>query len=479
MMGGAELAGMPMVELLRAQERASIEHVLDKVASGLPQGEPIEAHLTVPGASGRPSTGAGERVVDVIVSGAAEPGAADAGFVAYLIDATQRRALTVQLTQSQKMQAIGQLAGGVAHDFNNLLTAIIGFCDLLLQRHRPGDQSFADVMQIKQNSNRAANLVRQLLAFSRQQRLDPRVLVITDTLAELTHLLRRLIGQAIELRMVHARDLWPVRVDQGQLEQVIINLAVNARDAMTRGGTLTVTTDNITTTESLSRGDAVMPAGDYVRIQVSDTGTGIAPAIIERIFEPFFSTKEIGSGTGLGLSTVYGIVKQTGGFVFVDSVLGEGTTFSIYLPRHVGPIESIDLDESVDVRPDDVTGAGTILLVEDEDPVRLFSARALRGKGYKVLEAKSGDAALDLMGDGRHIDLLITDMMMPVMDGPTLVRHARGRRSDLRIVCMSGYAEDAMRSQLAQHRDVMFLAKPFSLKQLARVVKDAIDDARA
>ncbi|MBM3573718.1 MAG: response regulator, partial [Alphaproteobacteria bacterium] len=392
---------------------------------------------------------------------------------------TSRKALSIQLAQSQKIQAIGQLAGGVAHDFNNLLTAIIGFCDLLLQRHRPGDQSFADVLQIKQNSNRAANLARQLLAFSRQQRMAPRVLVVTDTLAELTHLLRRLIGPSIELKVIHGRELWPVRIDQGQLEQVIINLAVNARDAMAGTGTLTVTTENMAIAQTVRRGDAVMPAGEYVRIQVSDTGTGIASDIIERIFEPFFSTKEIGSGTGLGLSTVYGIVKQTGGFVFVDSVPGEGATFAIYLPRHVGPVEALDADERGERRSaGDVTGAGTILLVEDEDPVRLFSARALRDKGYKVIEAKSGESALDLMGDAKQIDLLITDMMMPVMDGPTLVGHARQRRGDLRVICISGYAEDAMRAQLARHRDVHFLAKPFSLKQLAVAVRDALEAAR-
>jgi two-component system cell cycle sensor histidine kinase/response regulator CckA len=249
--------------------------------------------------------------------------------------------------------------------------------------------------------------------------------------------------------------------------------------AMGAGGTLTITTDNFTVAEPVRRGDAVMPAGDYVRIQVNDTGSGIAPDIIERIFEPFFSTKQIGSGTGLGLSTVYGIVKQTGGFVFVDSMPGQGSTFSIYLPRHVGPVAAADDAERSERRgADDVTGAGTILLVEDEDPVRLFSARALRGKGYKVIEAKSGETALDLMGDGGQIDLLITDMMMPVIDGPTLVGLARRRRADLRVICISGYAESAMRAQLAQHRDIHFLPKPFSLKQLALAVKDALEGVR-
>ena len=241
----------------------------------------------------------------------------------HFIDVTEQKNLEVQFAQSQKMQAVGQLAGGVAHDFNNLLTAMIGFCDLLLMRFRPGDPSFADIMQIKQNANRAANLVRQLLAFSRQQTLQPRILDITDVLVELSHLLRRLIGENIELKVVHGRDLGLAKVDQGQLEQVIINLAVNARDAMPGGGTLTIRTANVTSRPApMRRGHETMPAGNYVLIEVTDTGIGIPKENLARIFEPFFSTKEIGSGTGLGLSTVYGIVKQTGGFIFVDSDQG-------------------------------------------------------------------------------------------------------------------------------------------------------------
>src|SRR6185437_16020717 len=326
---------------------------------------------------------------------AAEDG--QSGVILHFIDTTEQKSLEVQFAQSQKMQAVGQLAGGVAHDFNNLLTAMIGFCDLLLLRFRPGDPSFADIMQIKQNANRAANLVRQLLAFSRQQTLQPRVLNITDVLAELSHLLRRLIGENIELKMVHGRDLGLVKVDQGQLEQVIINLVVNARDAMRGGGTLTVRTSNITNADPTHSGHEIMPPGDYVLIEVEDTGEGIPKENLVRIFEPFFSTKEVGSGTGLGLSTVYGIVKQTGGFVFVDSAPGRGATFTIYLPRHQASEALLaprnELAEG-GATARDLTGAGTVLLVEDEDPVRLFSARALRNKGYRVIEAKSGEAAL-------------------------------------------------------------------------------------
>jgi two-component system cell cycle sensor histidine kinase/response regulator CckA len=375
------------------------------------------------------------------------------------------------------MQAVGQLAGGVAHDFNNLLTAMIGFCDLLLLRSPPGDPSFADIMQIKQNANRAANLVRQLLAFSRQQTLQPRVLNITDVLYELRHLLERLIGENIKLDVVHGRDLGLAKVDQGQLEQVIINLAVNARDAMPGGGTLTIRTANFRQERALRRGHEVMPPAEYVLIEVADTGVGISKDNLARIFDPFFSTKELGSGTGLGLSTVYGIVKQTGGFVFVTSTPSRGAVFEIYLPRYEAP------DGALPARPDaaepaavkDLTGHGTIMLVEDDDPVRIFGARALRNKGYTVIEAKSGEGALDLIRSATEkIDLLITDVVMPRMDGPSLVREVREIHPDMKVIFISGYTEDAFRQRLDSDSDIDFLPKPFSLKQLATKVRDVI-----
>ncbi len=393
----------------------------------------------------------------------------------YFIDVTEQKHLETQVAQSQKMQAVGQLAGGVAHDFNNLLTAMIGFCDLLLLRSRPGDPAFADIMQIKQNANRAANLVRHLLAFSRQQSLQPRVLDVTDVLAELSHLLRRLIGEHIELGIEHGRDLGLVKVDQGQLEQVVINLAVNARDAMPDGGRLTIRTENLHQPDPVRRGSETLPAGAYVLIEVADTGVGIAPQNLARIFEPFFSTKEVGSGTGLGLSTVYGIVKQTGGFVLVDSSPGRGTTFAIYLPRHRAADSTARPDTAEPAIPRDLTGNATIMLVEDDDPVRMFGARALRNKGYRVIEAKSGEAALELIRQATDsIDLVITDVVMPRMDGPALVREVRNIVPDLKVIFISGYAEDTFRQRLDSERDIHFLPKPFSLKQLAVKVKEVL-----
>lgn len=388
-------------------------------------------------------------------------------------DISEQKRLERQFIQSQKMQAVGQLAGGIAHDFNNLLTAMIGYCDLLLQRYLPNDPAYSDVMQIKQNANRAANLVRQLLAFSRQQTLQPKVVHMTDNLAELSTLLRRLIGAGIELKMTHGRDLWPVKVDVSQLEQVIINLAVNARDAMSSGGFLTIRTSNFQCLRQQRMGHDLVAKGDYVMIEVIDTGHGISPEHLEYIFEPFFSTKEIGEGTGLGLSTVYGIVKQTGGFVLVESALDEGTNFKILLPRYVGPEEEVP-NPSSDASSGDLTGGGTILLVEDEDAVRMFSARALREKGYRVIEAASGEAALEVLDQGETFDLLVTDVVMPKMDGPTLSKKIRDRYPDTKTIFISGYTEDTFRNNLDHNAKIHFLGKPFTLKDLASKVKEVL-----
>jgi len=394
-------------------------------------------------------------------------------WIVQLLDLTERKTLEQQFAQSQKMQAVGQLAGGVAHDFNNLLTAMIGFCDLLLIRHRPGDQSFAEIMQIKQNANRAANLVRQLLAFSRQQTLQPRVLVLTDVLADTAHLLRRLLGEGVELDLAQARDLWPVRADVSHVEQVLINLAVNARDAMPGGGRLEMRTANRTFEKPTRIGDDVLPAGDYVTLTVADTGQGIPPEHLARIFDPFFTTKEVGQGTGLGLSTAYGIMKQTGGTIAVDSEPGAGAVFTLFFPR------SLEAPEEPKAAPPgqarDLTGSATILVVEDDAAVRTFSCRALRKKGYQVLEAASGDAALALLEtpEAVGLELLITDVVMPRLDGPTLAARLRERIPDLRVLFISGYAEDALRDRLIAG-DSQFLPKPYDLRELVDKVKTVL-----
>jgi two-component system cell cycle sensor histidine kinase/response regulator CckA len=410
-----------------------------------------------------------------------------AEIIVHLIDTTEQKNLEMRFSHSQKMQAVGQLAGGVAHDFNNLLTAMIGFCDLLLMRHPAGDASFADIMQIKQNANRAANLVRQLLAFSRRQTLQPKILDITDVLAELSNLVRRLIGENIELKMIHGRDVGSIKADQGQMEQVFINLAVNARDAMPKGGTLTIQTsyvsiqgrNNIITREMYppSEEDKIVN-GEYVLVEMIDTGTGIPRDLIQKIFEPFFSTKEVGSGTGLGLATVYGIIKQTGGYIYVSSKEGVGTKFSLFFKRFAQEATTPkEVDATERGANDDLTGKSTILLVEDETPVRIFAARALRNKGYTVLEADCGETALEVFErEGQQVEIIVTDVIMPGINGPTMIEQIRERFPDraFKVIFMSGYAEDAFEDSFGPDEKFNFLPKPFTLKQLASKVKEVV-----
>jgi two-component system, cell cycle sensor histidine kinase and response regulator CckA len=400
-------------------------------------------------------------------------------FTVFAVDRTESKTLEVQLAQSQKMQAVGQLASGIAHDFNNVLTPIIGFADLLLAKMRPTDPAFADIMNIKQNANRAANLVRQLLAFSRKQTLQPKVHSLTDAMSDLGNLLGRVLGEKVELKISHSRDLGLVLVDIHQFEQVIINLAVNARDAMPKGGTLFVSTKNVSEEESRAVLRGPMPPGEYVVCEVTDTGSGIPSDIVEKIWEPFFSTKEVGKGTGLGLSTVYGIVKQTGGFIYCDSEIGKGTTFSIYLPRHYPkPVDpsAVAAKEEVKEKRADLTGKGRILLVEDEDAVRAFAIRALSSRGYTVIEADSGESALAVMEEQTEpFDLILSDVVMPEMDGPTLLRELRKRGVTTRVIFISGYAEDAFEKNLEGQTDFAFLPKPFSLKQLVEKVKEVME----
>lgn len=475
--GRDALLDRPLHDVLMAEDRGDLDALMQRVALGAAPGVHREVRLAP-----NPDTAA------ALYIGPMGAGAGIDGLVAHFIDTTAQRNLEEQFAQAQKMQAMGQLAGGVAHDFNNLLTAMIGFCDLLLQRHGAGDPSFADIMQIKQNANRGANLVRQLLAFSRKQPLRPRLVDITDALGEMSHLLRRLLGESVRLDMKHGRDVGMARVDPGQFDQVIINLAVNARDAMPGGGRLMIRTRTEVVETPFTRGVEHVPAGDYAVVTVADTGVGIPRENLGRIFEPFFSTKtgSVGAGTGLGLSTVYGIIRQTGGFVFVDSVPGQGTEFTIYLPkqeaeprvdverRRAPRLEAPAAGPAPESAASDLTGGGTIMLVEDEDAVRVFACRALRNKGYTVIEARTGEQAQELLAESPAIDLLITDMVMPGIDGATLARQVKRDHPELQVILISGYSEEAARGEIAESADFHFLPKPFSLNQLAAKVKDVL-----
>lgn len=400
-------------------------------------------------------------------------GLGEAAVLLGLTDTTEETRLKRQVAQATKMQAVGQLAGGVAHDFNNVLTAILGICDLMLLRHTPGDSDYDDIQQIRANSNRAASLTRQLLAFSRQQTLRPEVLQLPDVVSDVSHLLKRLIGEKIQLVVKHDRDLGPVRADPTQLEQVIVNLAVNARDAMQAkgdgGGKLTLATRKITAADVRAMRSGIMPQADYTALVVEDTGCGIAADHLGKIFEPFFTTKETGKGTGLGLSTVYGIVKQSGGFIFADSEVGRGTKFTVYLPvHHVAPGEVIGKALKVEENRQ-WSGGGTVLLVEDEDMVRAVAERALTRAGYTVTTASDGDEGLDIVRGGEKFDLIVSDVVMPAMDGPSMVRGIRQIDPQMPVLFMSGYAEEQLRKEI-DITDVHFLPKPFTVQQITEKV---------
>jgi two-component system cell cycle sensor histidine kinase/response regulator CckA len=454
----------PMAELIAEQSRDSFRRAFAHALVNRSEIEPVDAQLMRQN----------DRAVRLYVSGSEESQGSPERINVYALDMTEQRKLEAQFAQGQKMQAVGQLAGGVAHDFNNVLTAIIGFSDLLLLKHKPGDPNFADLMSIKQSANRAAGLTRQLLAFSRRQTLRPQVLEIPSNIDDLTVLLKRLIGEQITLNVEHARSVWPVKADLVQLEQVIVNLVVNARDAMPNGGTISIRSRNVAEAESQSLNYEGMPAGDYVLIEVQDTGTGMSAEILEKIFEPFFSTKELGKGTGLGLSTVYGIIKQTGGFIYPDSTVGRGTTFRIYLPRHV-PAEGEVAAKTAAAPVRDLTGHERILIVEDEDNVRAFSARALKATGYEVFEADSGEEALEVLDEiNWKLDLMISDVVMPEMDGPALLQKVRQKVPGLKVIFVSGYAEESVRQDIADDQTVEFLPKPYSLDQINGKVKEVL-----
>jgi two-component system cell cycle sensor histidine kinase/response regulator CckA len=405
------------------------------------------------------------------------------GYFLQVFDNSEHKQQQQRLAQSQKLQALGQLAGGIAHDFNNLLTAMIGYCDLLLLRHSPSDQSFTEIMQVKQNANRATNLVRQLLAFSRQQTLIPSILDVSEVLFELTQLLQRLIGPVIELKITHGRDLYNIKADRGQFEQLITNLVVNAREAIQGAGMIHIVSSNRSFSEPVLISNETIKPGHYLQIEVADTGCGIDPKNLSRIFDPFFSTKESSSNTGFGLSTVYGIVKQAEGYIIAESTLNVGTRFTLLLPQ-TGSEEKI-VPRSV-AEPQglygfrDLTGKGRVLLAEDEDAVRSFASRALSAKGYTVIEANDGQEALAYLQNVKSNfevpQLLITDVMMPKVDGVSLVKEALKLYPYLKVIYISGYAEEAFRDQVSRDAQARFLTKPFSLKSLANIVREVFDE---
>ncbi len=398
----------------------------------------------------------------------------------YLIDVTEMKKIEHQLAQVQKMQAVGQLAGGIAHDVNNVLTAIRGHCDLLMLRHHEGDPDFEYLNQIRSQTERAAEVISQLLAYSRRQTMRREVTQLTDTLDEMHFMLNHLTSERVKFNVKHARNLGLVRIDRSEFQRVIMNIVVNAGYAMPEGGVLDMITSNVSADDPVVEQFDVMVPGDYVQIKISDTGAGIPPDHMEKIFEPFFTTKGQGQGTGLGLSTVYGIIKQMNGFIFCESELGSGTTFRIFLPRYEGSTESdqpVVAKKSTVKQPRDLTGSGCILLVEDEDAVRSFAVRALELRGYKVLAAAGGEEALEIvMEDPDAIDLIVSDVIMPGMTGPDMMRKVREVRQDILFIFISGYAEDAFREEMLEDENFRFLPKPFSLNDLAVKVKEAFEE---
>jgi two-component system cell cycle sensor histidine kinase/response regulator CckA len=478
--------GLPLADLVHPEDRHLLEAELARLAA-MPSGR-TGLELRLGHASDRSAEDSqGTTVAMVSVSPLTEEDGSIGGAVVRLIDITRHRALESQLAQTQKMQAVGQLAGGIAHDFNNLLTAIIAAADMGLERQGLDDATREDLMHVRRSAERGAALVRQLLAFGRKQTLQPRIIALNAAIEDVASLLRRLLGQRIAISLDLDRPGSLVRVDPVQFDQVIVNLALNARDAMPEGGRLAIRTGAVTLYRPLVRGQEVIPPGRYAMVEVADTGTGIAPEHMARLFEPFFTTKRDQGGTGLGLAMVWGIVRQTDGFVAVESTRGEGTTFRIYLPRHEGTIQP---DPPLGPAPHRVAGPrhalatagcdartaapvqdthavrGTVLLVEDEEPVRRLTERGLALSGWRVLAAESGEAALALLaGEREPPTALVSDVSMPGMDGPALVRAVRATLPSLPVILVSGYAETEAIADLPG-APVQFLAKPFSIKDL-------------
>jgi two-component system cell cycle sensor histidine kinase/response regulator CckA len=409
--------------------------------------------------------------------------------VVHFIEITQQKILEQRYLQLQKVQAIGQVTNNVAHDFNNLLTGMMGFCDLLLTKHQEGDDSFADIMQIHRNIDRAAVLVRQLLSFAKKQSIKCELVDIVKIVEELSPLIRQLIGENITLELTSGDYACRVYMNQSQLEQIVTNLAVNARDAMHPGsGRLSIHVDNIKVDDNfIFREDYLYPSnqgaikhGIYVVVSVRDSGTGISKSIGNKIFEPFVSTKRDESGTGLGLSTICGIMDNVNGYIYASTSEGVGTVFYLLFPAYDNSSKANDKSDDIIVAPDknnnkDLSGGGTILIVEDEEPVRIFVVNAMTNKGYSVLAVDSAESALSLIEDrGDEIDLIITDIMMPGMSGPEMIKQVRLKYPKVQVIYVSGYAEDIMTDASKESGPFHFLAKPFTLRDLAYRVKEVI-----
>jgi two-component system cell cycle sensor histidine kinase/response regulator CckA len=518
-----ELSGISLEKLLEEDDYKDLNSKLSEIQSGEQKSFIMEVRLKNPNNKKASKESVVTLYANPMLKYVSDIDIETEGFVLHFLDKTDQKQLEEQFAQAQKMQAMGKIAGSVAHDFNNILTAIIGFCDFLKQRHGPRDPSFPDITQISDNAHRAAKLASKLLAFSRTQPMRPRVVNVTDTFVDRIYtFLRGLIGDTIDIDMVHGKDVGYIRVDLMQLELVFMNLATNARDAMPSGGTITISTKVKKFDEPIQNVNDIIPDGEFVAIKFKDSGEGIPKENIEHIFEPFFTTKKdkqsgrtANSGTGLGLSMVYGTVKQMGGFIEVESTVGEGTAFIIYLPRfssipkeEIIKVEKSDDSESIikvkreiDIEeqeqlsipldmpeteqqngekdaPTELSGSGVILFVEDEPAVRAFGTRALRDKGYDVMESDCGESALEMLEEKgiEKIDLLVTDMMMPGIDGVTLAKKLKSRIEGLKVILISGYSEDIARDDLADSPDFHFLAKPFSLKEFATEVKRVIDN---
>jgi two-component system cell cycle sensor histidine kinase/response regulator CckA len=455
---GKDLLGHSLAHLIDPNSRKEAAERLGQ------RGGPVEVKLV----------GEGARIAQLYLA------RSDGRLIAYLVDVSEQKQLELQLSQAQKMQAIGQLAGGVAHDFNNLLQAIQFRLDELLSRHPVGDPSYEGLIEIRQTAVRAADLVKKLLTFSRKQTVQRETLDLGEVIGEFEVLLRRLLREDVKLQTDYGRNLPFVRADKGQLETAVMNLAVNARDAMKSqgGGVVRIRTARVSRAEAMSLGYTAAPDGEFGLIEVSDTGPGIPPEVMSKIFEPFFTTKALGEGTGLGLSTVYGIVKQADGWIHVESRQGQGATFRIFLPVFTPPaVSEAPPVQPVRAKPKarDLSGAGRILFVEDESAVRSVACRLLRARGYEVLEAADGEEALELAeANAGQIDLLISDVIMPGLDGPGLLKKARQYLGSAPVMFISGYAEAEFSDILEDEPGVTFLPKPIDIKSLAERVKQQL-----